>query len=152
VERGVFLFPPSRISPLSVTLGSYVAGRERPSPSDRDVQGRQAAFGGARLQLSARRRIGASAPRRDRKTARQASLPCPTASGSGMLNRTLHGVSAKAVISSFGIRGWSHGELDSGSLATGLKVRTVSYMPGSKVANVSASCRNGSGPGSWRMD
>jgi hypothetical protein len=45
-----------------------------------------------------------------------------------------------------------HGEFDSDSLATGVKVPTISYMPGSKVANVSASCKNGSGPGSWRMD
>jgi hypothetical protein len=37
-------------------------------------------------------------------------------------------------------------------LSVGEKVRTISYMPGSNFAIVSASSRKGSGPGSRRMD
>ena len=37
------------------------------------------------------------------------------------------------------------------SSPNGVNVWTTSYMPGSNVAMVSASWRNGSGAGSWRM-
>ena len=35
--------------------------------------------------------------------------------------------------------------------SAGRKLLTILYMPGSNVANVSASCKNGKGPGFWRI-